>query len=70
MIIAGDGAKLCYDNIALSCCELAGEDKRYQNASSFLKLAFDKETVSAAELMPVYLRVSQAERELKLKKGV
>ena len=43
VIIAGDGARLCYDNL-------------------------NKEKISAAALMPVYLRLSQAERELKLKK--
>ncbi len=68
VIIAGDGAKLCYDNIGLDNCCLAPDDKIYQNAISVAKASLNKETVSPKTLMPVYLRLSQAERELKLKK--
>ena len=68
VIIAGDGAKLCFDNIALDNCTLADDDRIYQNAVGVSKAAFNKKTIPPASLMPVYLRLSQAERELKLKK--
>lgn len=68
VIIAGDGAKLCFDNIALDNCSLADEDRIYQNAVGVAKATIDKKTIPPASLMPVYLRLSQAERELKLKK--
>ncbi len=68
VIIAGDGAKLCYDNLDLANCEIAAEGLIYQNALSVAKAAENKTSVSAKQLMPVYLRQSQAERELKLKK--
>lgn len=68
VVIAGDGAKLCYDNIALKNCTIASDDKLYQNAKSVAKVAINKEKISPKVLMPVYLRQSQAERELKLKK--
>lgn len=67
IVIAGDGAQLCYDNICIECT-LAVESKRYQNAVNIAKAARNKASISARELMPVYLRLSQAERELKLKK--
>lgn len=68
VIIAGDGAKLCYDNLSAGNIELADEKRMYQNAVGVSLAAKDKKRISAAALMPVYLRLSQAERELKLKK--
>ena len=68
VIVAGDGARLCYDNIGLDNAVLAEEDKIYQNAVSVARAAENKERIPAARLMPVYLRQSQAERELGLKK--
>ncbi len=68
VVIAGDGAKLCFDNINLDNCTLAPNDKMYQNGIGVARAAKDKEKISASSLMPVYLRLSQAERELKLKK--
>lgn len=68
VIIAGDGAQLCYDNIGLDNVILADENVRYQNGIGVSKAALNKEKISASELMPVYLRLSQAERELKLKR--
>lgn len=67
VIIAGDGAKLCFDNIELENCALADEHKIYQNAESISKSIKNKTPISATDLVPVYLRQSQAERELKLK---
>lgn len=67
VIIAGDGASLCYSNIELENCYLAEDDKVYQNAVGVAKAAKNKEKISQSALLPVYLRLSQAERELKLK---
>lgn len=68
VIVAGDGAKLCFSNLGLGNVMIAGEDRVYQNAVNVSKAAVNKEKISASLLMPVYLRLSQAERELKLKK--
>lgn len=67
VIIAGDGAKLCFQNIELENCALADENRIYQNAVGVAKAAQNKNAISPKALMPVYLRQSQAERELKLK---
>lgn len=67
VIIAGDGAKLCFQNIKLENCTLADDDRIYQNAVGVAKAAQNKNAISPKALMPVYLRQSQAERELKLK---
>lgn len=68
VIIAGDGAALCSQNIALDNCEIAADDKIYQNALSVAKCVKNKKAIAPSALMPVYLRQSQAERELKLKR--
>ena len=68
VVLAGDGAELCYNNIDLENVVLADEEQRYQNGIGVSKAAENKEKISASQLMPVYLRPSQAERELKLKK--
>ena len=68
VIIAGDGAKLCFNNIGLENAVLAADNKRFQNGAGVAKAAQGREAVSPADLRPVYLRPSQAERELKLKK--
>lgn len=67
VIIAGDGAKLCYNNIGLDNVVLSDEDKIYQNAVGVARASKYVEPISAGQLMPKYLRLSQAERELKLK---
>ena len=69
IILLGDGAELCYNsykelNINIS---LAIESQRYQNATGVALASTDKPQISAAELMPTYLRLPQAERELKKK---
>lgn len=68
IIIAGDGAELCYNNLNLENTVLAPENKRWQNGTGVALAAADKKMMKAEALMPVYLRLSQAERELKLKK--
>ena len=68
-IIVGDGAHLCY-NYFLEAgipCRMAPAQLRMQNAVgvalSAEELAAEGKTVSAHQLVPVYLRLSQAERE-------
>ena len=68
VIIAGDGAALCSQNIALDNCKIAADDKIYQTALSVAKCVKNKKAIAPSALMPVYLRQSQAERELKLKR--
>ena len=69
VIVAGDGAELFMQNTALKNCVIAQGDNQYQNGIGVARAAENKKSVPAAELMPVYLRQSQAERELKLKRG-
>ncbi len=76
IILAGDGAHLVYKAASekgLENISLAPENLRYQNA---VGIAFAAEmlynegkTLSADELLPIYLRLPQAERELKAKKS-
>lgn len=68
VIVAGDGAKLFYSTLNSDNCELAPEELMYQSGVGVAAAAQDKEKIPAAALMPVYLRPSQAERELKLKR--
>lgn len=68
VIIAGDGARLCYENAGLDNFTLADDEKIYQNAVGVALAASNKEKINPNSLLPVYLRLSQAERELKLKK--
>ena len=68
-IIVGDGAHLCY-NYFLEAgipCRMAPAQLRMQNAVGVAlaaeELAAEGKTVSAHQLVPIYLRLSQAERE-------
>lgn len=72
--LVGDGAVLCDRSepfLSLSHVRLVSEQLRYQRAGGVamaaLELAQQGETVSPGELSPVYLRLPQAERELKRK---
>lgn len=76
VVLVGDGAVLCSEFLG-SACEnvmLAPFNNRIQTASSVAYAAFEKinngETLTADELMPVYLRLPQAQRELNKKLGV
>ena len=68
-IVVGDGAKLCdiYLNAQGISCRMAPPDSRYQKAAGVAlaaeRLAQEGQTVTAQTLRPVYLRLSQAERE-------
>lgn len=70
IIFAGDGAALCYEKLSGFCKQitLAPENIRYQDAYGVALAAVGQAAAPAAELLPVYLRLPQAERELKLKK--
>lgn len=70
IVLIGDGSELCYNafNGIVPNLVLAPATLRYQNAASTAlvaeRLFKDGKTVSAAELLPIYLRLPQAEREL------
>ena len=74
-IVVGDGAKLCYTYLLEQGipCSLAPADELYQKAVGVglaaERMAAEGRTVTAQELCPVYLRLSQAERE-RLAKGL
>lgn len=74
IVLFGDGASLCYQTFQSWGARLAPEEMRFQRASSVAlaaeKLAAGGQTVTAAELTPAYLRLPQAERELKKRKGL
>ncbi|MDO4379298.1 MAG: tRNA (adenosine(37)-N6)-threonylcarbamoyltransferase complex dimerization subunit type 1 TsaB [Clostridia bacterium] len=69
IVFVGDGAEICEK--ALGYCA-APALTRFQNGASVGICAFrnfsEEKLLSAAELMPVYLRLPQAERELRAKK--
>ena len=72
LVLLGDGAALCHKTFSQWGARLAPEGQRYQQAASVAFLGQEKAqaglAVSAAELAPVYLRLPQAERELKRKR--
>lgn len=76
IILVGDGADLCYNSFKDSLPEilLAEKNNRFQRASSVGLLAVRKaeqgELLSASEIIPQYLRLPQAERELLKKKKI
>ncbi len=71
LFLVGDGAKLCYNNERFKNLNaiLPLEPLIYQRACGVAKsalAAFERgEAVTPAALMPIYLRLPQAERELK-----
>lgn len=76
ILLVGDGAQLCYQAFQneLTHIMLAPPRQRYQNASGVAfaaqKVYNEQGAVSADQLVPSYLRLPQAERELKKKMGV
>ena len=72
-ILVGDGAQLCYNKFEgqLENLSMAPDHLLHQRAGAMAELAAsllaEGKTVSAGELAPVYLRLPQAERELKLR---
>lgn len=74
IIIVGDGADLFFPYVSeTEKVKKANESKKYQNAISTCLAALPDfmagNTLDAASLLPVYLRLPQAERELKLKRS-
>ncbi len=67
LVLFGDGAQACYKEFAAWGARLAPEPVRFQRAGSVALLAGERQWVTAGELMPAYLRMPQAERELKAK---
>ena len=70
VFLVGDGAEMCYNVLKENVPELilTPPSNRYQNAASTAlvaeRLLAEGKTVSAEELLPLYLRLPQAEREL------
>lgn len=68
ILLAGDGARLVYDTLKLDFLRLATPPNHCQTAYGVALAAVQRLEngggVPAAELMPVYLRLPQAEREL------
>ena len=64
-ILLGDGAELCYNALDKEqlAVQLAPEGLRMQSARGVGLAARDKPLGTADDLLPVYLRLSQAERE-------
>ena len=65
IFVLGDGGELCYDYLSGQGLNavLAEEKLRLQNAWGVCRAAQGLEPCSAGALLPVYLRLSQAERE-------
>lgn len=75
VFLVGDGANLCYTSLRseLPFLILAPDRLRYQHAAGTAAAAFVKaqagELTDAAQLQPIYLRLPQAERELRAKQN-
>ena len=67
IIFSGDGAGL-FEQYKSEKILVADTESRFQNAEGVAKAALEYEPVSPDKLTPFYLRLPQAERELKLKK--
>lgn len=67
ILLLGDGAKLCYNEFkdTVPHLLLAAEHIRFQSAVGVAAEAALCETVTAEALQPLYLRLPQAERELR-----
>lgn len=75
IVFIGDGSVLCYEKLCgiIQNCEVADEKIRFVHGSSISFIAEEKikngeEPISSANLIPFYLRLPQAERELNNKK--
>lgn len=66
VVFVGDGARLCHERLGY---DIAPAGQLYQRGSSVAFAAADgfseEKAVDGAQLMPTYLRLPQAERELK-----
>lgn len=75
IMLVGDGAEICFNFLSnsLSNVFLVPDNIRYQKASSTalaaIKSINEGNTITSAELMPAYLRLPQAQRELNKRLG-
>lgn len=73
LVLVGDGAVLCHKAFREFGARIAVENARYQRASGVALAAAELvkigKTVSGEALRPAYLRLPQAERELKAKQA-
>jgi tRNA threonylcarbamoyladenosine biosynthesis protein TsaB len=74
VIIVGDGTDVFFKSVENIPCVVKSEEvKRYQNACGIATASVDifrtNNAVSPDELLPTYLRLPQAERELKKKRS-
>lgn len=73
IFLVGDGAELCYNTLSVRVpgLVLAPPHLRFQQASGVAaQAALEKDkAVSAEKLQPIYLRLPQAERELRARQG-
>ncbi len=71
VIFVGDGAKICHRALGYS---IAPASELYQKGSSValcaLRNFIEEKSLEGKDLLPVYLRLPQAERELKAKGGL
>lgn len=72
VLLVGDGAELCYNAVMHSgSCLLAPDHLRFVHASTVAAIGLREyragHAVSPDQLLPVYLRLPQAERELRAK---
>jgi tRNA threonylcarbamoyladenosine biosynthesis protein TsaB len=74
VILVGDGAQLAYNTLfreeSPDQVRIANAGSAWQSAASVCMAARNLEFVSAKELMPVYIRLPQAEREANKSGGV
>ena len=77
VVFIGDGSVLCYEKLkdVVTECEVAYESIRYIHASSIGRIAEEKVkngemSINSENLVPFYLRLPQAERELNNKKSL
>ena len=77
VILVGDGADLCYNNLKekLDNIFLSNKQFKFQRASSVALLTekylnAGEKPIKANKLLPIYLRLPQAERELNNKRGI
>lgn len=77
VVFIGDGSLLCYEKLheIIQNCEIADENIRYIHGSSVGFVAEEKiknqeEPIDSANLVPFYLRLPQAERELNNKNSL
>ena len=67
IILVGDGAKICYDYLSdeYKNVYISSENQRFTKASCVCFLAIEDNAVESDKLVPNYLRLPQAQRNLK-----